>query len=71
MNGMDYYLDEAGVGDFVLITVGDNATGNAEPILEKAECVKSYKIEHCIFGSQNSVKQIDGTGDKIKNVAVL
>lgn len=71
MNGTDYYLDEAGVGDFVFITMGDNATGNAEPILDKAECVKSYKIEHCIFGSQNSVKQIDGTDAKIKNVAIF
>ena len=27
MNGTDYYLDKAGMGDFVIITMGDNTIG--------------------------------------------
>ena len=27
MNGTDYYLNQAGVGDFVIITMGDGAVG--------------------------------------------
>ena len=71
MSGTNYYLDKAGIGDFVLITMGDNSTGNSAPVLDKAECVKSYKIENCIFGSQDSVKRTDGTDVKTKNTALF
>ncbi len=71
MNGTDYYLDKAGIGDFVLITMGDNSTGNAAPVLDKAECVKAYKIERCIFGSQDNVKRTDGTDTETKNVTLF
>ncbi len=71
MNGTDYYLDKAGIGDFVIITMGDNSIGNAAPVLDKAECVKSYKLESCIFGSQDSVKRTDGTDVETKNTALF
>ena len=71
MNGTDYYLDKAGIGDFVLITMGDNSTGYTAPVLDKAECVKSYKMESCIFGSQDSVKRTDGTDVETKNTALF
>lgn len=71
MNGTDYYLDIAGTGDFALITSGKNSTGNIAPVLDKAECVKSYKIEGCIYGSQDSVKKIDGTDAETKNIALF
>lgn len=71
MNGTDYYLDKAGVGDFAILTMGNDATGHAAPILDEAECVKSYKIESCIFGSQDNIKRIDGTNVKTRNVALF
>ncbi|MBO5164655.1 MAG: ABC transporter permease [Ruminococcus sp.] len=71
MNGTDYYMDKAGVGDYALITMGKDSTGHAAPILDKAECVKSYKLENSIFGSQNSVKRTDGTDVETRNVALF
>lgn len=60
MNGTDYYLDKAEIGDFVVITMGNESTGYADGILDKADCVNGYKIETCIFGSQDSVSHLDG-----------
>lgn len=71
INGTDYYLDKAGIGDFVVITMGDDSTGYADDILDKADCIKSYKIENCIFGSQDSVSQLDGSDVKTKNTALF
>ncbi len=71
MNGTDYYFDKAGIGDYALITMGDDSTGNAAPILDKAECVKSYKIENCIFGSMDNVKRFDGTDVETRNVSLF
>ncbi|MBQ8568730.1 MAG: ABC transporter permease [Oscillospiraceae bacterium] len=71
LNGTDYYLDKAGIGDYVIITMGDNSTGNADDILDKAECVSNYKIENCIFGSQDSVERIDSSEVETKNTALF
>lgn len=71
MNGTDYYLDKAEIGDYVIITMGDNSTGNIAPAFDNAECVKGYKIEGCIFGSQNSVTRTDGTAVETKNTALF
>jgi len=71
MSGTDYYLDKAGVGDYILITMGENGTGNIAPVLDRAECVKEYGIESCIFGSQESVKHTDGTDVKTKNASLF
>lgn len=67
MNGTDYYLDKAGVGDFTVITMGSESIGNTSSVLEKTECVKSYKIEECIAGSQNCVRNENGTKMESKN----
>ncbi len=71
MNGTDYYLDKAEIGDFVVITMGDDSTGYADDILDEADCIKSYKIENCIFGSQDSVSHVDGSEVETKNTALF
>lgn len=71
MNGTDYYLDKAEIGDFAIITSGDNSTGNIAPTLDNAECVNGYKIEECIFGSQDNVTRTDGTAVETKNTALF
>ncbi|MBE6848478.1 MAG: ABC transporter permease [Ruminococcus sp.] len=71
MNGTDYYLDKAEIGDYVVITMGDNSTGYADDILDKADCVKSYKLEGCIFGSQDNVTKADGTSLETKNTSLF
>lgn len=67
MNGTDYYLDKAGIGDLTVITMGSESAGKASSVLDKADCVKSYKIEECISGSENCIRHKNGTKAKTKN----
>lgn len=54
MNGTDYYLDKAGVGDYVVITMGkDNSMTN---IIEKSKNVESYRVDDCYWGSREQIK---------------
>ncbi len=71
INGTDFYLDKAEIGDFVVITMGDDSTGYADDILDKADCINSYKIENCIFGSQDSISRVDGSDVETKNTALF
>ena len=61
VNGTDYYLDKAGVGDFVIITMGDNAVGALDEMLETEPAVLAYRIENVVFGAQDNVTAEDGT----------
>lgn len=56
MNGTDYFLDKAGLGDYVVITRGDDSV---KQILDKSDHVSSYRTEECIFGSKDSLKSGD------------
>lgn len=60
MNGTDYYLDKAGVGDYVIITMGDNAVGCLDEMLNTEEAVKSYRLEQIVFGSNNDITKENG-----------
>lgn len=71
MNGTDYYLDKAGLGDFAVITMGGNSSDNTASVLEKADCVKNYRIENCIFGSRDSIMRGNGAKTKPKNIPLF
>lgn len=71
MNGTDYFLDQAGVGDFVVITMGDGAVGCLDEMLETEEAVKAYRMETVVYGSQNNVKMEDGSKLECKNATVF
>lgn len=60
MNGTDYYLDKAGVGDYVIITMGDNCVGVLDDMLNTEEAVKSYRLEQVVFGSNNDITKENG-----------
>lgn len=59
-NGTDYYLDKAGVGDFVTITMGDNAVGALDEVLEEESAIQSYRRECVVFGAQDNITAQDG-----------
>lgn len=68
MNGTDYYLDKAGIGDFAIGTMGDNSIGVMDEILETEEAVKAYRMETVVYGSSNTVTAEDGT--KLKGTSI-
>jgi putative ABC transport system permease protein len=54
-NGTDYYLDKAGVGDFIILTMGDNAVGSLDEMLETEEAIKEYRMEQILFGESTGL----------------
>lgn len=67
MNGTDYFLDKAGVGDLVVIT--QNGDGGVEDILKTSDYVKDYKIESAYWGSKDDItvngKELELTSNTI------
>lgn len=70
MNGTDYYLDKAGVGDYIIVTMGDNAVGALDEMLKTEVAVKDYRIEQVAFGAQEDITTEDGTSTKCKNTTI-
>ena len=71
MNGTDYYLDKAGVGDYIVLTMGDGAVGALDEMLEKEESIKGYRLEQVVFGSQNYMTKSDGSALESKNTSIF
>jgi len=67
INGTDYYLDKANIGDFIIITMGDNAVGSLDKMLETENAVKDYRKECVVFGAQDNVTTENGSSVKCKN----
>lgn len=67
MNGTDYYLDKAGVGDFVIATMGNHAVGALDEMLKTEPAVLDYRIECVVYGSQENVTTKDGLELESKN----
>ncbi|MGN0396103.1 MAG: FtsX-like permease family protein, partial [Coprococcus sp.] len=70
MNGTDYYLDKAGVGDFIIITMGDNSVGVLDEMLETESAIQDYRIEQVAFGSQDNIMAEDGSSVECKNTTI-
>lgn len=71
LNGTDYYMDKAGVGDYCIITVGDDATGYMEEILSKEELVKDYRLDKVVYASEDNILLESGDHVQTKNTAIL
>ena len=71
MNGTDYYLDKAGIGDFIIITMGDDAVGCLDEMLATEPAVDDYRMENVIFGSQDNLSAMDGKEIETKNTLIF
>lgn len=77
MNGTDNYLDKAGIGDFVIITMGgkseisEGRNSTVEKILRNEKTVKDYRIENVVYGSEGNVENISGKKLKAKNTTIF
>ena len=70
MNGTDYYLDKAGIGDYVIITMGDNAVGALDKMLETETAAQDYRMEHVVFGAEDDITAEDGSSVECKNTTI-
>ena len=69
MNGTDYYLDKAGIGDYVVITMGENCLGALDEVLEN-EAVADYRMENVVWGEKSNLRSVDGKDLEAKNSVV-
>ncbi len=70
MNGTDYYLDKAGVGDYIILTQGEGAVGVLDEMLETEEAIKEYRLEQIVLGSLNYMTKADGGELDSNNLAI-
>ena len=71
MNGVDYYLDKAGIGDYIIVTTGNSPEDNVEEMLNDAPEVLGYNIENVALGSQDNIFDSNGNTMKSKNVVIF
>lgn len=69
MNGTDYYLDKAGIGDYVVITMGENCLGALDEVLEN-KTVADYRMENVVWGEKSNLESLDGKELEAKNSVV-
>lgn len=68
MNGIDYYLDLAGIGDYMVIT--QSGDGGMPEIFNSEEVVSSYSMEKVVFSSKENLTH---EGEKVdtKNTLII
>lgn len=71
LNGSDYYLEKAGIGDYVIITMGEDAVGGIEKAVKDMEEVKECRIETAIFGANGDIRKMDDTICETKNTTLI
>ncbi len=71
MNGTGYYLEKAGVGDFIIITMGKDSVGELDDILATEPSITSYRMDTVIYASQDSLKAVDGSSIDTRNVLIM
>ena len=70
-NGTDYFMDKAGIGDYSIITMGENCLGILDEMLEKEPAVNSYRIEQIVFGEQENIKGENNKKLTAKNTLIF
>ena len=70
MNGTDSYLDKAGIGDYVVISMGADSKANINEILHEMEPIRDYRIEPVVFGEKSNLKDMHGEKLEAKNSVI-
>lgn len=68
LNGTDYYLEKAGIGDYILVTSGKDATRD---MLETNEAVESYTIDNGYMSNVSRVTLPSGEEATSNNVSII
>ena len=70
-NGTDYMFEKAGIGDYQLISLGEDAIGSFEETVKSIPEVKSYKIDTNIYFPKGEVFRGNGKEIEITNVGMM
>ena len=69
-NGIDSYLDKAGIGDYVVISMGTDSGAALDEMLRTEEKVIEYRTEPVAWGDKSNLKDVDGKELEAKNSVV-
>lgn len=61
-NGSGYYFEKAGIGDYVVLTMGENVVGRLKDTLEQEPAVQDYRVEEVVFAGQ---EKFTASGKKV------
>lgn len=67
MNGTDYYLDKAGVGDYCLLAKMSDGQSVMEKVLADEPAVRDYRIENVIMGELENIHLSGGKEPETRN----
>lgn len=70
MNGTDYFLKKAGVGDYVVIMMGTDTDDPIKDVLKEQEDVKEYRKENVVFGNKSDLTDTKGNVLEARNATV-
>lgn len=77
LNGVDNFLTQAGIGDFLIVTMGGNEQEisendkNIEEFLKNQKDVTSYTIDNILFLSANQLKKENNKKILLDNTMIL
>lgn len=77
MDGTDYFMEKAGISDFIFLTMGGSRENlsetdkNAEAFLEETESVTKYSIDDVLYLSKNQMKKDKNKKIELNSTAML
>ena len=54
VNGTDYYLNQADIGDYVVLT--QQGDGGVPELLDTCQYVKDYRMDHIMYATKGNIK---------------
>ena len=54
VNGTDYYLNQADIGDYVVLT--QQGDGGVPELLDTCQYVKDYRMDHIMYAAKGNIK---------------
>lgn len=77
MTGTDYFMEKAGISDFVFVTMGGSKGDlsendkRVEAFLEDAESITKYSMDDMLYLSKNQIKKEKNEKIELNNTAIL
>ena len=70
ISGTDYYLDKAGIGDYIIISMGEGGYSAMDDFIRTNEYVKGYRLDHVLYSEQKDYSR-DGKDLKLNNTVLI
>lgn len=70
LNGTDYYMDKAGIGNYDILTMGENSVDKIDKTLDEISSITSYTTEKIVYANKEDFSH-DGEKVETKNTAII